>query len=237
MGLKLKVTLVTDVGLERQHNEDAAAIDGQVIQHDHGTPLCRELVVDAPMRVAVCDGMGGYRGGRTASFTAAKQLSRPEAEAEPEFQKVSDLLVAEGRQDPQLHQMGTTAVVLEVRPDGSSTVLHVGDSRAYLADPELARLTLDDRMAADRPVLTQALGGRPATLKVHRYDFNLYRAQRVLLCSDGLVDMACDEEIEQLIHHHDAAVQLLDLAIRAGAQDNVTVAVIEILDSPRQRHR
>lgn len=235
MELRLKVTLATDAGLQREHNEDAAAIDGHTVQHDHGEPITRELVVATPVRVVVCDGMGGHRGGRAASMLTATQLSRPGAGYEAEFQRVSELLISLGLQEPSLYQMGTTAVLLEARPDGSASVLHVGDSRAYLADPELARLTLDDRVSAERSVLTQALGGCPATLRVHRYDFNLYRRQRVLLCSDGLVDMATDEQIEQLIHGADAARDLVELAIQAGAYDNVTVAVIEVLDSPRER--
>lgn len=235
MDLKLKMMLATDVGPARERNEDAAAITGQVVQHDHGAPISHDVVVRAPLRIVVCDGMGGHRGGRDASFLASQRLSIPLAEAEQQFQDISDLLVMRGEQDPELEGMGTTAVVLEVRPDGSASILHVGDSRAYLADPELARLTHDDRVSPDLTTLTQALGGRRRTLNVHRYDFTLFPGQRILLCSDGLADTLTDQQIEQALHSDNAACQLIVKALEAPAQDNVTVAVVEVLTSPKAR--
>lgn len=237
MELRLRVTIATDVGPAREQNEDAVAVDGQVMQHDHGDPLIREVVVTEPFRVVVCDGIGGWQGGRTASLIAAERLSLPSAGQEPEeeFQETSEQLHAIGKQNSKLLRMGTTAVLLEARPDGSASVLHVGDSRAYLADPELARLTHDDRLMPQLPLLLQALGPFTAKLDVHRYDFNLLEGQRVLLCTDGLVDTLDDERIEQLIHDDDAARRLIDQALAEATQDNVTVAVVEVLSSPRDR--
>lgn len=237
MGLKLKVGVATDKGLVRERNEDAAAVDGWLLQHDHGAPT--EMVLDDSRvhRLAVCDGMGGHLGGATASLMAAQELTRIDGPEVPDHvNQVSARLVAAGREDPALFGMGTTAVLLETSPDGRGSVFHVGDSRAYLADPELIRLTSDDRSSAHLPLLTQALGGNdPRPLDVHRYGLSLHTGQRLLLCSDGLVDMVSDGEIETILARPDAPAALVGAAKRAGGQDNVTVVVVEVLDSPVER--
>jgi hypothetical protein len=168
---------------------------------------------------------------------AAQELTRIDGPEVPDHvNQVSARLVAAGREDPALFGMGTTAVLLETSPDGRGSVFHVGDSRAYLADPELIRLTSDDRSSAHLPLLTQALGGNdPRPLDVHRYDLSLHTGQRLLLCSDGLVDMVSDGEIETILAGPDAPAALIGAAKRAGGQDNVTVVVVEVLDSPVER--
>lgn len=235
MELTLHVTVATDVGCEREHNEDAAALAGTVIQHDHGAPQTWNLTVEQPLRIVVCDGMGGHLGGETASQIAACELSKPGDDVAADIQRVSDDLNRLGQARPELRGLGTTAVVVEVRPDGTASIFHVGDSRAYLADPELSALTVDDRVAANLPVLTQALGPMDKPLDVHCYDLDLLAGQRLLLCSDGLVDVVSDTDIECLLEGDDASTRLVTAALKGGAPDNVTVAVIDVVTSPKRR--
>ena len=235
MELTLNIAVVTDVGCVRDHNEDAAAVDGTVIQHDHGDPETWALTVEQPVRVVVCDGMGGHLGGETASLIAASNLSKPVEDVETDIQRISDHLTLLGHKRPDLAGMGTTVVVAEVRPDGTASVFHVGDSRAYLADPELTALTIDDRVAANLPVLTQALGAIDRPVIVHRYDLDLLAGQRLLLCSDGLVDVVAEAAIESLLEADDAPARLVSAALEAGAPDNVTVALVEVVTSPKRR--
>ena len=106
MGLKLKVGVATDKGLVRERNEDAAAVDGWVLQHDTGAPT--ELVLDGSgaHRLAVCDGMGGHLGGATASLMAAQELTRIDGPEVPDhINQVSARLVAAGHEDPALFGM------------------------------------------------------------------------------------------------------------------------------------
>ena len=75
MGLKLNVGVATDKGLVRERNEDAAAVDGWLLQQDHGAPT--ELVLDDSRvhRLAVCDGIGKY--GKTGKFVARLCAKNP----------------------------------------------------------------------------------------------------------------------------------------------------------------
>ena len=234
MELVLQICLLSDVGVVRERNEDAVALDGWAMQSQTALPLQLTLRVREVRRFGVCDGMGGHRGGANASRFAAQQITGPQvADVPAAIMRTSLELVAAGRQDPGLFGMGTTCVVLEVRPNGRATVFHVGDSRAYVIDPDLAPLTKDDRTHPDAPVLAQALGGPlPVTLEVHRHELELTAGQRLLLCSDGLVDMVSEPEIERLLGDDDPVPALVAAARAAGGDDNISVVLVRVVSSP-----
>ena len=234
MELVLHLALLSDVGVVRERNEDAVALDGWAMQSQTALPLQLTVLVREVRRLGVCDGMGGHRGGADASRFAAQHITEPTVNDVPAAIRQTSLdLVSAGRQDPGVFGMGTTCVVLEVRPDGRATVFHVGDSRAYVIDPDLAPLTRDDRTHPDAPVLAQALGGPlPVTLDVHRHELELTAGQRLLLCSDGLVDMVPEPEIERLLGDPDPVPALVAAARAAGGLDNISVVLVEVVSSP-----
>lgn len=234
MELVLHVVLLSDVGVVRERNEDALAIDGWALQSHTALPLRLTVPVREVRRLGVFDGMGGHRGGADASRFAAQYITGPQVTDVPAAIKQASVdLVATGRQDPGLFGMGTTCVVLELRPDGRATVFHVGDSRAYVIDPDLALLTNDDRAHPDAPVLSQALGGpAPVRLEVHRHELELTAGRRLLLCSDGLVDMVPEPEIERLLGETDPVPALVSAARTAGGHDNISVVLVEVVSSP-----
>jgi protein phosphatase len=160
--------------------------------------------------------------------------------------------VAECR--PQLAGMSTTLTAVALADgDGSYAVANVGDSRTYLLrDGALTRLTRDDslvqalidrgaltdaqaRRHPQRSVVLEALDGTPrepgavATYPARAGD-------RLLLCSDGLSDVLGDEEIAALLAAerdvHRCAGLLVDHALAAGARDNVTVVVADVVARP-----
>jgi serine/threonine protein phosphatase PrpC len=80
-----------------------------------------------------------------------------------------------------------------------------------------------------RHVLTNCLGGYRLNVEV---DFNHHRLEdgdRLLLCTDGLTDLAEEWEIADLLERHsapnDASQALIDLALERGGKDNVTAVV------------
>jgi len=147
----------------------------------------------------------------------------------------------------QYHGMGTT-VVVTVALKGRLVIGHIGDSRAYLAgEGNLTQLTEDHSLVNElvrsgqitqeeaqhhprRNVLTRALGTE-ASIKVdvRRFDWN--PGDIVLLCSDGLsglVDSGSLLEILQSEGDLDGKVnRLVDSALEAGGDDNITVVLIE----------
>lgn len=150
--------------------------------------------------------------------------------------------------DSRLAGMGTTLTcAYSVGID--LFVLHVGDSKAYLfRSGKLRKITRDHTVAQEyadlgmipqenvathrmHHVLTRAVGGPDEELEGDMHHVQLVDGDRILMCSDGLTDMAKEEEISALLASHPVAEQacraLVDLALERGGRDNVTVIVAD----------
>ena len=209
----MKLFTATDVGRRRAANEDCC--DG----HCKEQGLCW---------VAVCDGMGGERGGAIASKLACSEIRRVfESALRPglDDKSVESLLHTailnanaavydKGRQDPDLSGMGTTAVIAIIE-NGKAHLMHAGDSRAYkITKDYITQITKDHsvvQMLVDRGDITpqQAQTHKDRHLitkavgadgEIHgEYSFcTLEKGELLLLCSDGLYNMVDTEELKQL---------------------------------------
>lgn len=208
----------TDVGLLRSGNEDAL------------------LVLPEADVLGVADGLGGHAAGEVASALAVAELREAltglagaEADAVPgalaEALQRAHARVAESGQERERRGMGTTAVVLHLRP-GRAWVAHVGDSRAYLlSGGRLAQLTRDHERLGS---LTQALGlgvVRPDVAELETGPGN-----RLLLCTDGLTNTTDEDDIAELLATgtpQEATDALVLVALQNGGLDNVTVVVAD----------
>lgn len=148
-----------------------------------------------------------------------------------------------------IHGTGSTVVgVVFDRVDPSrGYALHAGDSRAYrLRDDQLVRLTADHSVAAAaglpddstlppmfRGVITRAVG-LERTVALETTPFDVKGHDLFLLCSDGLDKMLSDPRILKILRRHhsdspaDVAKCLIDEALEAGGEDNVTVIIIRV---------
>lgn len=206
----------------------------------------------------VCDGMGGANGGSTASSTAVKIISH-EIESgfkeEMSSEAVKDLMInaivkANGvvfdksREDKSLFGMGTTVVTV-VAAGETAYIAHAGDSRAYLVDGKIEKLTRDHSIVQEmlengkitreealnhpqRNIITRALGVEE-TLDVDYNESEFKSGSSILICSDGLTSLVPDKEIEKIIadaEPSECAGKLIDAANSNGGSDNITVVVI-----------
>src|SRR5215475_13463907 len=153
--------------------------------------------------------------------------------------------------DESASGMGTTMTVALFHPDGSISIGHVGDSRAYLhRDGRLEQLTDDHSLVAElvrrgelspeeaevhpqRSVITRALGTDP-DVDVDTFTVQAEPGDIYLICSDGLSDMVDGTEIERIMLEHrsdlDGAVKaLVQAANRAGGEDNITAVLFEVV--------
>jgi protein phosphatase len=152
--------------------------------------------------------------------------------------------------DENTEAMGTTVTALLLAHD-QVALLHVGDSRAYLLHGAVfEQVTRDDtyvqtlvdeglisasqaRTHPRRSVVMQAVQGlgyeptcsvRPAA-----------PGDRYLICSDGLTDVVADESIHQALEMEPdpghCAHLLVRLALQAGAPDNVTVVIADVISA------
>lgn len=162
------------------------------------------------------------------------------------YRSLDSLLEERARLDPSLSGMGTT-MTLTYSIGLDLFLSHVGDSRAYLCrEGSIRQLTRDQTHVQElidagllnreqaathrmRSVLTNVLGGGTPLTDVEVHRIRLAVGDTVLLCSDGLYDVAKDEEIAAILtgtaSAQAACRSLVDLALERGAPDNVTVVV------------
>ena len=238
---------LTDPGCVREQNQDTF----QMEQLDKNTLLC-----------VVCDGMGGAKSGNVASTLAAdvfvEEIRRTWVSG-MDLEKVDQMMEAavklanftvydQGQQFAEFNGMGTTLVAALIQGK-QVTVVHVGDSRAYLANRNgITQLTKDHslvQMMVDRGELTperartypgknyitRAIGTETVVLcDVSHLDVE--RGDCLLLCSDGLSNLLDDQEILfEMVHGVNkqyCCQHLLDIAKNRGAPDNVTSVLVVI---------
>jgi protein phosphatase len=225
----------TDVGLVRAINEDAC--------------------LDMPERGlwAVADGMGGHAAGDVASLMVVKALAAlpvPQTPAEFVGSARGALDAANRRLREEaavrhVRAIGTTVVVC-LAFGRRCTLLWAGDSRIYLYRARrLVQLTRDHSVveawksqgylsaeqAFHHPaqhLVTRAVGAAD-TLDLDESTVDVMDGDMFLLCSDGLTNEVHDTEIADILacgNCEKAARALIDMALRAGARDNVSAIVV-----------
>ncbi len=214
------------------------------------------VLADAPL-YAVADGLGGHEAGEVASKLALRALlhnapRRADAKGLARAARAANAEVIEAAAAGRGREgMGTTLTAAMVQGT-TIAIAHVGDSRAYLLEGgKLARITEDHSLVADmvragsldeegarwhpnRSVITRALGTDP-NMVADVYEVTASPGDRLLLCTDGLHGMIDDGEIERLLGSgmdpETTARALVDAALEAGGQDNVSVVVVDLTDA------
>ena len=249
--MEVKAYGLTHGGRQRQHNEDAF------------------LVEDEARLFLVADGMGGHAAGEIASRIAVDSISEfivhtkeddgtwPHAYDEHYRRSTNRLMAAlrmantrvleAMRKDARLRGMGTT-VVAAMEDEGTVSVAHVGDSRAYLIRAgHLSRITNDHSWVFEqvqagmlteaeaekhplRNVITRALGGA-LQVTPDASEIEARPGDVVLLCSDGLTGMVPESEILRIVTANEndleqACRQLIDAANERGGLDIVTAVLV-----------
>jgi len=232
------VTAMSARGLVRTGNEDRISVFGWLSPAEASDPVTLTRTVDAPLVVAVADGLGGHLAGEVASARAVEAWQAApadETELTERFRSVHSGLLDAGTSRPDWNGMATTLVVAVVCRD-RVLVAGVGDSRAYHVEPGFVeQLTVDDLAASGTGELSQVLGGRPGqdvTPKVMTSE--LRDGIRLLLCTDGLHSYLPRTTLRELVTIPDpaAAVSTLRDAVYAeGAPDNISMCLVDITTS------
>jgi serine/threonine protein phosphatase PrpC len=257
MAFRMEAYALTDVGLMRDHNEDAF-----------------DVMTDKQIFV-VADGMGGHASGQVASrlsienmrlystqlvdrpgheytFPVLPGCSESERMLSNAIQWANERIFIESMKDRKYEGMGTTIVAGAL--DGDRLVLgHVGDSRIYrFRDGQLEQVTRDhsllnhyidqgkitteeeSRNFRERNIIVKALGLKDyVEPTVGSTDVAL--ADVFLLCSDGLTDQVEDWVIANVLDGNDdladACQALIRLSNEAGGKDNCTVMLLRVWDA------
>ncbi|MGX7823719.1 PP2C family protein-serine/threonine phosphatase [Actinokineospora sp. 24-640] len=237
MTLVLRYAARSDRGLVRSNNQDS--------------------VYAGPRLLSLADGMGGHVAGEVASKVVIAALA-PLDDDEPGEDLLSQLreAVVAGNSaiaelvagDPDLDGMGTTLSAILFAGNRIGLV-HVGDSRVYLRrNGQFSQITHDDTFvqslidegriteeeAATHPqrsLLLKALTGHEVEPSLTVREARA--GDRYLLCSDGLSGPVSHETLAEAIQIPDpqeCADRLIELALKSGGPDNVTVIVADVLD-------
>ncbi|MCD0462509.1 protein phosphatase 2C domain-containing protein [Roseiconus lacunae] len=210
----------------------------------------------------VADGMGAHAAGELASSMATEliamnyfrtSIANAKDSLHVAVSEANAEIYQRGQQNPEFHNMGTTASTLALLPCGA-VIAHVGDSRVYrLRDGVMEQLTFDHSLvwevqasgqvhpesalgqALPKNVITRSLGPNADVQVDIEGPFELKIGDKFLLCSDGLSGQVDDVEIATLLEclPEDLAVEVLvDLANLRGGPDNSTVVVTTVTDGP-----
>jgi PPM family protein phosphatase len=235
--LVLRYAARSDRGLVRDNNEDSVYAGARLL--------------------ALADGMGGHAAGEVASqlvIAALAHLDDDEpggdllAKLDTAVRAGNSAIAAQVEMEPELEGMGTTLTAILFAGNHIGLV-HIGDSRGYLLrDGELTQITKDDTFVQtlvdegritreeahshpQRSLIMRALTGHEVEPTLTMREARA--GDRYLLCSDGLSDPVSDETILEALQIPDvaeSAYRLIELALRGGGPDNVTVVVADVVD-------
>lgn len=247
---RLELVSLSEAGRVRALNEDAVAVDSE-----YGIALVADgmgghRAGDVASRMAL-DIVAPRLREKLQQFRAGVLQATPPQFAEKIIGEANTAIHVAAGQQTGCGGMGTT-LALALFHGRQVALLHVGDSRIYrLRSGQLELLTRDDSLLHDqvelgliaaedagdshnRHLVTQALGAGPQ-VTVHVHEEALRSGDLFLLCTDGLSDLVDERDIELIVDSLKtnlplAAQHLVQLANDNGGYDNITVALVRVLD-------
>jgi protein phosphatase len=231
----------TDVGLTRANNQDSGYAGPHLL-----------LVADGMGGAAGGDIASSIAVGRLAALDD-EALGPDEAlgELKTAISEAHAQIVGRARNDPELSGLGTTVTAL-LRSGSTLAMAHIGDSRAYLLrQGSLDQVTSDHTFVqhlvdtgrlsvADaenhpkRNLILRVLGDIDANVPVDISVRETKPGDRWMVCSDGLSGVVSRDTIHttmlEVEDPGDCADALVALALAAGAPDNVTCIIGDIVD-------
>lgn len=239
MSLSLRFAAGSHKGMIREGNEDSGYA--------------------GPRLLAIADGMGGQAAGEVASSEVISTIVALDDDIPGSdiltslgtaVQRANDQLRAMVEEDPQLEGMGTTLTAL-LWTGQRLGLVHVGDSRAYLLrDGVLTQITQDhtwvQRLVDEGRITEEEATTHPQRSLLMRAlgsgdhvepDLSIREVRagdRYLICSDGLSGVVSHQTMEEALASYqgpqETVQELIQLALRGGGPDNITVIVADVLD-------
>jgi len=224
----------------KEQNEDCCGI-----HISEGMELTHKGIV-----AITADGVGSSEAGKEASEYCvqgfiADYLSTPlswsvKTAGERVIRSLNSWLYSQGQKRYQSELSLASTLVALVIKSTTAHVFHVGDSRLYrIRNGDIKCLTKDHRLVVDRnkTYLARAMGGEH---EVH-FDYskhNIELGDIYLLSSDGIHEYLDDTAIHKIALSSDdveiAAKAIVDAALTAKSDDNVTCQIIRIMQLPNQ---
>lgn len=206
--------------------------------------------------IVLCDGMGGHAHGEIASKIVAESIFTTLESNKADFTEddlqlaLDNALMALNKANvyDDSKKMGTTLVVAIINKN-EVLVGHVGDSRCYLFnDDGIIKFRTKDHSkvaeAVDAEILTEEeainseykniltrcviAGKTDVKIEIDRLDIK--DKDRLLLCSDGVIDAIRDEELSEILVNRNIndALALIDSKCQMKSHDNYSVIIADL---------
>ena len=200
----------------------------------------------------VADGMGGHKGGHTASKIAVDIISEVGQKLDAEkvlqqIEKANTVILEKSTEDEKLSGMGTTLALLLVGEE-KADIIHIGDSRVYLFRENIVTaLTKDHSLVQElvdkgelteqeakrdsrKNIITKALGVQPVATPDH-VRLALKPGDVFLVCSDGVINVMDEQVMAQMVldvEFEESAKSVCEKALELGSTDDITAIVVKI---------
>ena len=162
--------------------------------------------------------------------------------------KVNEKLYSFSMNDEYFNGMGTTLIACLIF-DNNFLAVNIGDSRLYqICNDSMKQITKDHSYVAEllemgvitpeqainhpkKNIITRAVGSE-ANVEADVFSGECNNGSYLLLCTDGLINMVNESEIEDLfrsdLNVKKIGNQLIDMANAGGGKDNITVILVKI---------
>lgn len=225
----IKVSVSTNVGCVRDHNEDNYFADELGIRLEENETLTGELRLNKRRIFAICDGMGGEDYGEEASLISVNVLSLYKEKIRQAIQdemnetinryaSAANNEICEMVRQRHAHQSGSTLAMICI-DNNDVNIYNIGDSRVYIMqNQKLTQVTEDQTLALkklraniyteeeaknspDSHTITSFLGIDNRGIGPKAVPSGVYPTEPMvlLICSDGLTDMCEDSEICEIL--------------------------------------
>lgn len=255
LGPGMHIGTLSDMGRERERNEDALYAFEALVRHDLGQ--------DSFGLFIVADGMGGHQKGEVASSLAVRVSAKTILEdvylpylvndQTANSRPLNEVLASAVKKANIMVQAtvpgGGTTLTLALVMGNTAYIGHIGDTRAYVfKQGELKQITQDHSLAQ-----RLAETGEATTAELEQVQNILYKAigqtelkeqdvdthvqhlpsgATLMLCSDGLWGLVKKDAIREILSSaatpQQACEQLINMANANGGRDNITAVIVSM---------
>jgi len=241
VSIGLRYAARSDVGLVRANNQDSAYAGPHLLMVADGMGGHAGGDVASSVAVAAFAPLDDEAHGPDDAL----------AELEQAMESAREEIIARSEAEPDLTGMGTTVTAI-LRTGNKLAMAHIGDSRGYLLrDGELTQVTTDHTFVQhlvdtgkitpeeavhhpQRSVVMRVLGDFDTDVTPDLSVREARRGDRWLLCSDGLSGFVSADTLAETLRDiadvDACADRLVQLALRAGGGDNITVIVADVVE-------
>ncbi len=246
----MEFSALTQTGTEHELNEDRLCINNKLLEEGAMSGNAHSAIT-----AIICDGVGGEAGGAEAARIAAECFCGKEIDVNDMNQTLAQLIhvneIIKAFQKSSLEYQTCASTIAGITMTDSEFVLfNAGDTRIYIfRRKHLIQLSRDHTKAQEmfewkripstnrvsrryRNMLTAYLGGYTDEFAPYitkkRYFYK--PGDLFVLCSDGIYKSVKEEELEQILDQkislEEKCKAMQELAIKAGASDDLSVVLI-----------